>query len=346
MLDFHGWMLPMQYEGILAEHAHCRRAACVFDTCHMGRFHISGPDAAAALAAVCTQDAAALPVGRCRYGFLLNDRGGILDDTILIRLGRQEFLLVVNAAPARSDLQWLQSHLTGDVRLVNRTASWGKLDLQGPASFAVLKGLVEGDLAGLTYFSAAAMPCCGVERIVSRTGYTGELGYEIMLPTEAVGELFERIVSHEAVKPAGLGARDLLRLEMCYPLYGQDMCEDANPLEADMGRFVDLGRDFIGAEALRAAAGVERKLVAFRTESRRKAASGQEITVNDSPVGAVTSAAFSPSLGVSIGMGYVRADLAAPGAELTIRHPRGPLPAAVAARPLYKKGTCRTRNLS
>jgi len=345
IVDFHGWLLPVQYEGILAEHAHCRQSVVVFDTCHMGQIAIRGSDAAGELSRLLTQDAAALPVGRARYGLLLNERGGILDDTILLRLADDEFLLVVNAGPRDSDFDWLAWHMSRSVTLEDRSQSWGKLDVQGPGSFAALRPLVDAHLEKLAYFHVVRAQCCGRQAIVSRTGYTGELGYEIFLPMEDVPAVFDELLSREAVRPAGLGARDSLRLEMCYPLYGQDIDEETTPLEADLGRFVDLRREFMGAAALRAVAavGVRRRLVAFRAETRRRAESGMEIAAPDGRiVGAVTSAAFAPSLGVSIAMGYVEAACAHSGAAMSIRHARGELPVVQADKPLYKQGACRT----
>jgi len=349
VVDFHGWQLPVQYSGgIIAEHDHCRSAACLFDTCHMGQLEISSPQAGEALGTILTQDAAALPVGRCQYGFILDENGGIIDDTILMRLEASRFLLVVNAATRDGDAEWLRERLGQSAHLRDLSEQWGKLDLQGPASFQVLGDLIEADLTALGYFSVVQARCGGVECVVSRTGYTGELGYELFLPASAVAHVFQRLLEEAVVHPAGLGARDLLRLEMSYPLYGQDISRETNPVEADMERFVDLDRDFLGAEALRKlrAAGPKRKLVAFRGLGRRRADHGLAILAGDDPVGTVTSAAYSPSLGVSIGLGYVRADLAKPNVDLTVRHSRGDLPIRVAPKPLYQEGTCRKRDFA
>jgi len=341
IVDFHGWELPVQYESILAEHTHCRRAACVFDTSHMGQILIrSRPEG---LAHVTTQDAAALPIGRGRYGFLLNPEGGILDDTILMRLGEDEFLLVVNAGPAAGDFEWVRRHLpTRAVATLQSAAGWGKIDLQGPASAETLAPLTE---APLRYFSVTRTRVCDQPCIVSRTGYTGELGYELFAPGDAVLAIFRALAADPRVRPAGLGARDSLRLEASLPLYGDDIDASTNPIEAGLGGFVDLNRDFLGAQALRAvaAAGPTRLLVAFAAKGRQRAWHGDAITSADGRTGVVTSAAFAPSLGVAIGMGYVPPDLAAPGTELTVKTRRGDLPATVAEKPLYKKGTCRMR---
>jgi len=345
VVDFHGWLLPLQYDGILAEHGYCRTQVALFDTSHMGQFILEGSDVAAGVSRLLTHDVTRLPVGRCRYTHLLNERGGIIDDAVVMRLGEREFLFAANAAPAPMDLYWIRHHLAGDAVVTNQSEGWGKVDVQGPLAYDVLAPLVDGDLASLRYFRAARMTCMGVPAIVSRTGYTGELGYEVHYPGDALPALWSRLVEDERVHPAGLGARDLLRLEMCFPLYGKDIADDSNPLEADLELFVSTVHDYIGAQALRkwAAEGVRRKLVPFRSETRRSAREGNPILADDRPVGVVTSGAFSPSLGVSIGMGYVEAPFADVGRRLTVETARAKLPVVVSEKPLYRKGTRRMK---
>lgn len=347
IVDFMGWRLPVQYEGILAEHAHCRKHACLFDTGHMGQIHLSGEHAADDLSRILTQNANALPVGRSKYGLLLHPDGGIMDDTILMRLGQYEFLLVVNAAPLLDDLRWILQHVSSDTTLVDQTQTWAKLDLQGPAAFAVLDDLVDLDLTSLGYFCATPGRICNLRCVISRTGYTGELGYEIFIPLQNAVQVWRALLADERVAPAGLGARDLLRLEMCYPLYGQDADDKTTPLEADLGGFIKFDHDFIGAEALqrREEAGIERKLVAFTAESRRRPPHDAALVHDGQPVGRVTSGAYSPTLGCSIGMGYVPTELAQTGRELTIQTKRFELPVTLADKPLYTEGTCRARKL-
>ena len=346
MVDFAGWLLPVQYESILGEHEHCRTAAVVFDTSHMGQFYFTGPAAGEQLGKLCTQDAAALKVGRCKYGFLLNEIGGVLDDTILMRLGGQQYLLVVNAGTLDGDLEWIQSHIAGaaGVELVNRSAAgWGKLDLQGPRSAEVLGPMVDIDLHNLGYFGVTEATCRGRRLVLSRTGYTGELGYEIMAPADDLVCMFDRLMASAIVRPAGLGARDSLRLEMCYPLYGHELSTRRTPIEADLGGFVRLDRDFAGSEALREqlAAGTKQKLIAFRGNSRRRANPENPILCAGRCVGAVTSAAFSPSLKVSVGMGYVDSTFCRLGQELVVHTGKVELPVVVCDKPMYAAGTCR-----
>ena len=347
MVDFGGWRLPVQYEGVLAEHRHCRAAAVVFDTSHMGQFMLRGSDAAGRLGLVGTQDAEALSVGRCRYGFLLNEDAGVLDDTILMRLGADELLLVVNAGRAETDLRWIEGHLRSDVELVDLSAAgWGKVDLQGAGSATVLAGLVDVDPAGMAYFGVARGQCCGRACLISRTGYTGELGYEIMAAGDDLRAIFDELLSSPAVRPAGLGARDSLRLEMGYPLYGHELTADRNPIEAGLAAFAVPDRPFIGSDRLRVLAETApaRRLVAYRAESRRRTNPGNEIRCDGRAVGAVTSGAFSPSLGVSIGMGYVEASFAEAGRHLAVDTGRCELAVVVCDRPLYRGGTCRTND--
>jgi len=347
IVDFAGWLLPVQYEGVLAEHRHCRTSAVVFDTSHMGQLLLRGPDAAEQLSRIGTQNAEAMPVGVCRYGFLLNEDAGVIDDTVLMRLGDSEFLLVVNAGPAAGDRQWLADHLGGEVELVDRSADgWGKIDLQGPESACVLQPLVNVDLAQMGYYRLARCTCCGRACVISRTGYTGELGYEIMAPGADLRTVFDELLARPEVRPAGLGARDSLRLEMGYPLYGHELSTGHNPVEAGLAAFAQPDRDFVGSAAIRAItqAGTPRKLAAFRSDSRRRANAGNEIRSSGQPVGAVTSGAFSPSLEISIGMGYVEAAVAGPGRKLVVDTGRCELTVTVSEKPLYPNGTCRTNS--
>ncbi|NBB94604.1 MAG: glycine cleavage system aminomethyltransferase GcvT [Planctomycetes bacterium] len=345
LVDFAGWELPVQYEGILAEHTHCREACAIFDTSHMGQFLITGPNAAEQLAAAITQDASGLGVGRGTYGFILNDGGGIIDDTILFCLGEAEFLLIVNAGTTAGDLAVLEDRLNNGTNL-RYLGDWSKLDVQGPEACEVLSPLVDGDLTALKYFGVTRMKVQDTEAVVARTGYTGELGFEVFLPGKALPDLADAVVADERVKPAGLGARDSLRLEIGYPLYGHELSTEVTPVEAGMEVFLDLQRDFVGVETLRKQAEdpTPRTLVGLLTEQRRRFAEGDTILAADGEeVGQVTSGTFAPSLGVAAGMGYVDREATATGTPVIIRTARAELPATVAERPLYKDGTARSK---
>ncbi len=348
IVDFAGWLLPVQYEGILAEHKHCRAKTALFDTCHMGQVLITGPGAAEAISSAITQNANALPIGRGKYGFILNEIGGVIDDTILMRLAEDEFLLVVNAGTQDNDVAMLRERFVanipsaGKAEIIHQT-DWGKLDVQGPGSFETLKSITECDLASLKYFGVTRAEIQGCDCIIGRTGYTGELGYEIFMPAEALPNLFETLLQQPDVKPAGLGARDSLRLEMAYPLFGHELSEEINPIEADLAMFIDPFGPGVGSEALRKIAGScpVRKLVAIASPGRRQFHPGDEILAENKAIGQVTSGAFSPSLNVAIGMGFVQAEFANIDTELTIRTARAEIPARVTDKPFYKNGTSR-----
>lgn len=343
MAPFGGWDMPIQYEGIIAEHRWCREQAALFDICHMGEFLFIGDIAASGLENLFTFSVAAIPVGRSKYGFLLNEQGGIIDDLIVFRLAEQQVLIVVNAATAPNDFLVMRSRLQGG-EFCNISAATAKLDLQGPKSREVLTSICGEQAAQLPYFRFTSLDLLGVPAVISRTGYTGELGYELFLPTSKVVELWELLLADPRVKPAGLGARDLLRLEMGYSLYGSDLDEQITPLEAGLEAFVTFDRQFVGLEALvqQRATGVKRRKIAFTVNSRRAPRHGYEIQVGGRRIGNVTSGAFSPMLGCGIGMGYVDSDHAAVGTVLTICHERVSLEATVCTLPFYGGGSLRS----
>ncbi|MBN1554632.1 MAG: glycine cleavage system aminomethyltransferase GcvT [Phycisphaerae bacterium] len=344
MVDFAGWLLPIQYESMLAEHRHCRGAVSLFDTSHMGQFRVTGPSAAAELSRALTQNAEILPLGRGKYGFLLNEAGFVIDDTVLFRLAAVDFLLVVNAGPATGDASVLRHRLTdATLRILE---DWGKLDVQGPTSQVALAPLTEANLGDLPYFGICQTVVNGVECILARSGYTGELGYEIFMPADALPALWDRLLENSDVKPAGLGARDSLRLEMAYPLYGHELSLEINPIEAGLANFLDPFGPYVGAEAIREAelACPTKSLVALRSDQRRPFRTGDEILADGGRIGEISSGAFSPSLEVAIGMGFVPPHLAEVGTELTIKTARADIPVRVAEKPFYKQGTCGKKN--
>ncbi|MDD5437454.1 MAG: glycine cleavage system aminomethyltransferase GcvT, partial [Candidatus Omnitrophica bacterium] len=242
MAPFGGWLMPIQYEGILAEHAHTRKVASVFDICHMGEFMLEADPAATGLDRIVTQKITSMPTGACRYGFMLDEKGGVLDDLVVYRRGQSSWMLVVNAATISTDEAHIQRNLRGQYRFDNASGSTGKLDIQGPASAAALKDIFGSGIEGLKYYTFADFTF-GKERcIVSRTGYTGELGYEVYIPAPCVEELWKRLLKDSRVKPAGLGCRDTLRLEMGYPLYGQDIDPEHTPLAAGFDKFINFDK--------------------------------------------------------------------------------------------------------
>lgn len=343
LAPFGGWLMPIQYESILGEHRWCRESAALFDTCHMGQFLFRGAIGVAGIERLFSFRIDSIAVGRCRYGFLLNERGGIIDDLTVYRLADDELMVVVNAGPEEKDFAAIQAGLGGNASFEDRTGLDGKLDLQGPRSREVLLRYFGAEIEEIPFFGFRPVTILGTDAIISRTGYTGELGYEIYCRNEVLVELWHLLLQDERVAPAGLGARDLLRLEMGYSLYGNDLDETTTPLEAGLERFVDFQRDFVGREALvrQRNEGLRRVRVAFRVSSRRSPRQGYEIFRAGARVGTVTSGAFSPMLGCGIGMGYVATEATAIGTPLEIVHDGVTLAATVVELPFYLEGSLR-----
>ena len=306
MAPFAGWNMPIQYEGILAEHQHTRSGASVFDICHMGEFLLSGPDAREALSRAVTHNLAALAPGRCRYGFILTDGGGIADDCVVYCLSPSSYLIVVNSACVDKDKRLLLSRLPKSTILDDASARTGKIDLQGPLSASVLEAALGPDVRGLAYFSFRSMPWQGLDLLVSRTGYTGELGYELYLPWDKTPLLWEALLADARVKPAGLGARDTLRLEAGLPLYGQDLDEDHTPAEAGYAALLTSPADYAGkAGATRRAAA----LIGLALQGRRSARHLDAVHLpSGEQVGVITSGSFAPTLGHAVALAWVKAE--------------------------------------
>ncbi len=342
MAPFGGWDMPIQYEGIIAEHNWCRTKASLFDICHMGEFIFEGDFDDAGLEDIFTFSVKSIPLGRSRYGFILNEQGGIIDDLIIFRIAVDKVMIVVNAATAPKDFAAIKGRLHGGV-FTDITAATGKLDLQGPLSRDVMVALFGEEVATIPYFKFITMNILGVEAIVSRTGYTGELGYEIFIPAEKVCELWDLLLTDERVKPAGLGARDVLRLEVGYSLYGSDIDEETTPLEAGLECFVNFDKAFIGKEALLRLKeqGVARKKIAFEVTGRRSPRHHYDICSTGKVVGNVTSGVFSPILGRGVGIGFVKPELTTIGTPLTISHERVSMEATDCELPFYKDGSVR-----
>jgi len=328
MVEFAGYEMPVQYTSILAEHRAVRSAAGLFDTSHMGQIEISGPRAVAALESLVTCPVTDLRPGRVRYGLLCNERGGTVDDVTVYRLAEDRFFLCVNAASEAKDDAWLRAHLGTGAELTNRSAETAMLALQGPVSLRILARLTDLPLGDLPRFGFLEGKLTGASCLVSRTGYTGSDGFELYLPAADAAVLFEALLENgreHGLIPAGLGARDTLRLEAALPLYGHELDDETSPLEAGLARFVKLAAGgFIGAEALRRqqAEGLRRVLVGFELTEGGIARAEYPIRSSDgSRVGRVTSGAHSPSLGKSIGLGYVPPSLAPVGSlfEIGIR---------------------------
>jgi len=331
--------MPIQYQGILAEHAHTRESVSVFDICHMGEFMLQADPVLSGLDRVITQNIIAMPFGSCRYGFMLNEQAGVLDDLVIYRINKTSWMLVVNAATTSADLEHLKENLSTGCSLENVSDKMGKLDVQGPQSLDVLEKIFGEGIGKLNYYTFSEFKVFEHQScMISRTGYTGELGYEIYIANDYVSRLWELLLKDARVKPAGLGCRDTLRLEMSYPLYGQDLDTQRTPLAAGLLKFVDLSKDFIGKDVLikEQKDGPKEHLIYFQADSRRSPRHGFVILNNDRQIGTVTSGSFSPSLGVGIGMGYVTGNYEI-GAQLFVKQEAVEIPVRIVKKPFLKK---------
>lgn len=340
MAPFAGWNMPIQYEGIIAEHNHTRHAASIFDICHMGEFYVKDDAALSGLDNIFSFTAADMPIGKCRYGAMLNEKGGMIDDLVIYRIAKDEWMIVVNAGTVDKDFTHIASRLKKGTYIENRSDILAKLDLQGPLSRDILAAFIP-DIAKLKYYTFNHFDILGERNIISRTGYTGELGYELYMSTGKIVELWNLLLRDKRLKPAGLGARDTLRLEMGYTLYGQDVDDNTTPLEAGLEKFINFDRDFIGKGALLAEkrSGIKRLLIASKADSRKSLRHGSAITKDGKEIGIITSGSFSPSLGVGIGLGYVESAYAKIGEKILIKRGNTEISATICEKPFYRNGT-------
>jgi aminomethyltransferase len=347
MVPFGGWEMPVQYSGIIEEHRAVRRAVGLFDISHMGELEVEGPRALAALQRLLTNDAAALEVGQVQYSLLCRPDGGIVDDVTLYRLVPDRFMLTVNAANIDKDWTWVTEHGT-EARWRNASAETALLAVQGPRAEECVQRLADRDLSGVGYYRFAGGRVAGVPALISRTGYTGEDGFELYFAAVEAERLWFEILDageRHGITPAGLGARDTLRLEMRYALYGNDIDDTTNPVEAGLGWVVKLGKgDFIGRSAIERvkAEGPRRKLVGFEMVDRAVARHGYRILKDGRESGMVTSGSYGPSVDKYIGVGYVTTELARVGSEIDVEVRGVPKRARIVPTPFYppkvKKG--------
>ncbi|MEO8482325.1 MAG: glycine cleavage system aminomethyltransferase GcvT [Acidobacteriota bacterium] len=346
MVDFGGWDMPVEYSGISDEHMAVRTRAGIFDVSHMGQIELAGPAALGTIQALTSNDASRLAIGQIQYSALTTPEGTFVDDILVYRLADDHYMLVVNATTTKKDYAWLSSHATalgGDVSLVNASARYALIALQGPASVAVLAELTTVDLAAMKYYWFGTGEVASVRATISRTGYTGEDGFEIFVPPAQADRVWQALLHAGAahdIKPCGLGARDTLRLEAGMRLYGNDMDESVSVLEAGLGWIVGWQKpDFFGATRLRTekASGCARKLVAFEMTERAIARHGHGVVVGDRPVGAVTSGTQTPFLRKAIGFANVPVALSPVGTELEIDIRGRRAKARVVPEPFYKR---------
>ena len=338
LVDFAGWEMPVQYEGIMAEHAAVRESCGVFDVSHMGEIETEGPGAGELLQRLLTNDVSKLEVGAAQYSCLCREEGGVLDDLFTYRLGEDHYLTVTNASNHDKDLAWFREHAEGfDADIVDRFHDYAMLAVQGPNAREVMGSMAQGDLP--KRFGVADMNLGPGDALVCGTGYTGEDGFEVFVDPASAAALWEELVVAGAA-PAGLGARDTLRLEVNYALYGNDLDEEHNPIESSLGWIVEEHTGFIGSERCAEVreAGPERLLVPLVLDEGIPR-QGNPILAGGEEVGVVTSGTVSPSLGYGIGMGYIRTDLASEDTaiEIDVRGKRRP--GRVEKVPLYDAGS-------
>jgi len=343
LVEFAGWEMPLSYRGPVDEHRAVRERCGLFDVSHMGEVELHGPQAAAVCQELTVNDVGRLRIGDGQYTLLCNERGGVLDDLIVFRLGPERYLLVVNAATTAADVAWITERMAGRTDVVDRSRELGLLALQGPEAEIALRPLTPLDLPALRPFAALEGPVAGVRALVSRTGYTGEDGFEIMIDADDTPRLWDELltsVERRGGQPAGLGARDTLRLEAGLPLCGTDMDETTTPLEAGLAWVVKLQKGaFIGRDALaeQAKSGPPRRLVGVQLDDPGIPRHGFPVFHDGTAVGHVTSGTKSPTLGTFIGLAYVSTGAAAPGTPVAIEIRGRRVPARVVDRPFYRR---------
>ncbi|MDT0685832.1 glycine cleavage system aminomethyltransferase GcvT [Autumnicola psychrophila] len=343
IVPFAGYNMPVSYEGVNIEHQNVREKLGVFDVSHMGEFLISGENALELIQKITSNDASKLVDGKAQYTCMPNENGGIVDDLIIYRMNSEKYLLVVNASNIEKDWNWISEHNTMDATMKDISDGMSLLAIQGPKAAEAMQSLTEVDLSNMKFYTFQLADFAGVEKvIISATGYTGSGGFEIYIKNEDAERVWDRIMKAGAdygIKPIGLAARDTLRLEMGYCLYGNDIDETTSPIEAGLGWITKFNKDFVNSEALKKEKekGPKRKLIAFELDERGIPRQGYDIVDNNGTViGEVTSGTMSPSLEKGIGLGYISAEVAEIGAKLHIRIRKKDVPATQVKLPFYK----------
>ncbi|HEU0025853.1 MAG TPA: glycine cleavage system aminomethyltransferase GcvT [Ktedonobacterales bacterium] len=346
LVEFGGWEMPVRYSGDIAEHQAVRQRAGLFDVCHMGEFIATGPGALDFLQSLVPNNVARLTENQALYSQILRPDGGTLDDLIIYHLGPERYMIVVNAGTMEKDWAWFSEHAAShsDVTLENKSSATGLLALQGPLAQRILQPLTETPVGEIAYYHCLPGAVSGIECLISRTGYTGEDGFELYCDAGVVNDLWSRLLevgTPDGLLPAGLGARDTLRLEAGYCLYGHELTEEITPLEAGLGWTVKLekGVDFIGREALLAEKrdGLRRKLIGIELTERGVPRAGYPLLRDGARVGELTSGTMAPTLGKPIGLGYVPPEVASVGATLSVEIRGKPVAATIVPLPFYKR---------
>jgi len=343
MVPFAGYNMPVQYEGINIEHETVRQAVGVFDVSHMGEFLIDGEHALELIQKVSSNDASKLTIGKAQYSCLPNDDGGIVDDLIIYKIKEEQFLLVVNASNIEKDWNWIQSKNDVGAKISDLSEDYSLLAIQGPKAIEAMQSITSHDLSAIKFYNFVVGDFAGVEHIIiSATGYTGSGGFEIYCKNSDAKQIWDKVFEAGAdfgIKPIGLAARDTLRLEMGYCLYGNDIDDTTSPIEAGLGWITKFTKDFTNSEAIKAEKerGIENKLIAFELDERGIPRQGYDIVDhNGNKIGRVTSGTMSPSLGKGIGLGYVPKVFADFHSKINIQIRKKAIPATVIKLPFYK----------
>lgn len=343
LVPYAGFNMPVQYEGVSAEHETVRKGVGVFDVSHMGEFLIEGPHALELIQKVCSNDASKLTIGKAQYSYLPNETGGIVDDLIIYKMKEESYLLVVNAGNIEKDWNWISSKNDVGATMRDLSPDYSLLAIQGPKAVEAMQSLTSHDLSEIKFYNFVVGDFAGVEHvIISATGYTGSGGFEIYCKNSEVKQIWDKVFEAGAsygIKPIGLAARDTLRLEMGYCLYGNDIDENTSPIAAGLGWVTKFTKEFTNSEALKSEKehGPENKLVGFELDDRGIPRHGYDIVDgNGNKIGVVTSGTMSPSLNKGIGLGYVPAIFADAGSKINIQIRKNAVPATVVKTPFYK----------
>ena len=346
MVDFGGWDMPVQYKaGVIEEHMATRTRAGLFDVSHMGEILVEGPGAIAFVNGITSNDVTALADGQAHYSCLTNEEGGVVDDLLVYRFGPEKLLLVVNAGTTDKDWDWISSHKgDSDVKLTNQSPDYCQIAIQGPQATEILQGLTDTDLAGIQYYWFTEGTVDGIDSIISRTGYTGEDGFEVYAAADRAGQLWNKMLDAGAdagILPCGLAARNTLRLEAGMSLYGHELGDNVSPLEAGLGWITKLNKEggFIGRDAIakQKEAGLTRKIAGFEMTEPGIARDGFDVYIGDEKSGMVTSGSPAPYLKKNIGLAFLPPEFAKPGQELKIDIRGKKVAAVTVATPFYKR---------
>lgn len=343
LVPYAGFNMPVSYEGVNAEHETVRKGVGVFDVSHMGEFLVTGPNALEFLQKICSNDVSKLNVGQAQYCYFPNEKGGIVDDLIVYKIAEEKYLLVVNASNIQKDWEWIQKQNTLNADVRDLSDEYSLLAIQGPKAIESMQSLTSVDLKAIKFYHFEVGDFAGIPHvIISATGYTGSGGFEIYCKNSEVEKIWEKVFeAGEAygIKPIGLAARDTLRLEMGFCLYGNEIDEETSPLEAGLGWITKFSKDFINSENLKKEKeeGIKNKLIGFELKDRGIPRQGYDIVTQDGEkIGVVTSGTMAPSLGKAIGMGYVPIDFSTPGTEIFISIRNKPVAAVIVKTPFYK----------